>query len=391
MKKITAYFLIIAFLTSCVSTTKMVNRGQYDAAIGQACRKLARKKTLDKEMIALETAYKKANDRDKERVDFLKKEGNANGWDGIYQTYAAMKQRQDMVKPLLPLHIASKGREAQFAMVNYDDEIIAAKQKAAEYLYNHAMTLLNKGDIQSARSAYNELKEVKNIYSDYKDVDQMITKASVMGTSYVIFKMENKTGVPLPPNFESDLTKLSLQELDHDWVKYHVVQDPQINYAYTILVNMKQIDVTPEYVKDIEHLDTKEIQDGWQYLLDAKGNVKKDTAGNDLKLPKMKTISCKVTERYQNKKAIIAGTLDYIDNRTGQIIKTDPITAENFFEHRSGGNAIGDLNALKPEHAALVGKQPVPFPTNFAMLLTAGQTLKGMVKTIIWSNKSLLN
>jgi hypothetical protein len=210
-----------------------------------------------------------------------------------------------------------------------------------------------------------------------------------MGTSYVIFKMRNTTGVPLPPSFEEELTKISLNELNGEWLKYQTYENKGLNYDYTILVNMKNINVSPEGVKEIDFTETKVIPDGFQYVLDSHGNVKKDSLGNDIKESRFKTISCNVIETYQSKKAIIAGTLDYINNSSGQLIKTEPVASEKFFEYRSYG-AMGDINALKPETKAKLGNRPVPFPSGFDMLLEAGQTLKGMVKNIIYTNKAIL-
>ena len=210
-----------------------------------------------------------------------------------------------------------------------------------------------------------------------------------MGTSYVLFKMQNNTGTPLPPNFETELTKISLTDLDADWIRYHTHKTTGTTYDYNIVVNMKNIMVSPEAVKEIQYTESKTVPDGWQYLLDAHGNVRKDSLGNDIKVPKTKVITCIVEETYQNKKATIAGTLDYVNNANNQLIKTDPIAADNFFEYRSAV-ANGDFNALKPETREKLGRKPVPFPPSFDMILQAGQTLKGMVKNIILANKEVL-
>ncbi len=363
--------------------------GNYDSAIQVSLRKLKGKKKSEKEMLVLEEAYKKANDRDKEKVSYLNKEGNPENWNTIFNTYSGMKNRQDQIKPILPLYITSQNRNANFEIKNYDDEIIQAKKNAAEYKYAHALSLLDKKDKTSARDAYNELLAVKNFYANYKDVDAKINLARNMGTSYVLFKMQNNTGTPLPPNFEDELTKISLTELDADWIRYHTHRTNGISYDYNIIVNMKNISVSPEAVKEIQYTESKTVPDGYQYVLDAHGNVKKDSLGNDIKIPKTKVISCNVEETYQNKKATIAGTLDYMNNGNKQLIKTDPIAADNFFEYRSAV-AYGDVNALKPETKEKIGRRPVPFPPSFDMILQAGQTLKGMVKTIILNNKGVL-
>lgn len=389
LQKLVVCALLSSLLFSCTNSTKLLRSGDYDAAIYKATKKLKKKKQKEKEIIALEQACQKANDRDKEKILFLKKEGKPENWDIIFSTFARMSQRQQNVKPLLPLRIPSQGRDAVFPMVNYDEEIIQAKRNATEYFYTHAISLLDRNNQSDARQAYNELLKVKTFANNYKDVDQLINKAKDIGTSYVLFKMKNATGVPLPPNFEDELTKISLSDLNGEWIRYYTSEVKGMTYDYTVLVNMKNINVSPEGIKETAFTETKTIPDGFNYALDSKGNVMKDSAGNDIKIPKTKTISCNVTETYQTKKAIIAGTLDYINNSTGQLIKTDPIASENFFENRAYA-AIGDLNALKPETAAKLGNRPMPFPPGFDMLLQAGGVLKGMVKNIIVTNKGVI-
>lgn len=388
-KKIIFCLFVFAFFASCSSSTKLMNSGKYDAAIKKSVHKLKRKKQKDKEVIVLEQAYQKANDRDLERIIFLKKEGKPDNWDEIFDIYSKMNQRQATVKPLFPLHIKKQGRDAHFEIVNYDDEIIQAKKNATEYFYVHALSLLEKNNKSDARKAHSELLKVKSFSSNYKDVDKELTRAKNMGMSYALFKMKNTTGVPLPPSFEDELTKISLTDLNKDWLTYDTHETKGLNYDYTIIVNMKNISVSPEGVKETNYTETKIVPDGYEYVLDSHGNVKKDSLGNDIKKPKNKTITCNVTETHLSKKAIIAGTLDYINNSTGQLIKTDPIASENFFEYRFAV-AIGDLNALKHETKEKLGKKPMPFPSGFDMLLQAGQVLKENVKNIIYANKSVL-
>ena len=389
-QKIIVYFLLSAFIISCSSSSKLMKSGNYDGAINKSVKKLKRKKQNDNEVVILEQAFQKANDRDKDRITFLKKEGKPDNWDEIFSIYSKMSRRQDQIKPLLPLRVSVQNRDAHFDIVNYDDEIIQAKKNATEYFYAHALSLLDKKSKTDARKAYSELLKVKNLSGNYKDVEKELIRAKNLGTSYVIFKMKNTTGVPLPPSFEDELTKISLTELNSEWLSYYTHETKGWEYDYTIIVNMKNIDVSPEGIKETKYTETKIVPDGFQYVLDSHGNVKKDSLGNDIKIPKTKILTCDVIETYQSKKAIIAGTLDYINNNSGQLIKTDPIASEKFFEYRSS-IAIGDINALKPETKAKLGNRPIQFPSGFDMLLQAGQTLKDMVKNIIYNNKGVIN
>lgn len=389
-KKIVICFLISAFIISCTSSSKLMKSGNYEGAIRKSVQKLKRKKQNDNEVVILEQAYLKANERDRERITFLKKEGKPDNWDEIFSVYSKMSKRQELIKPLFPLRVTVQNRDAHFDIVNYDDEIIQAKKNATEYFYAHALSLLEKNNKTEARKAYSELLKVKTLSGNYKDVEKELLRAKNIGTSYVIFKMKNTTGVPLPPSFEDELTKISLAELNSEWLSYYTHETNGWEYDYTIVVNMKNINVSPEGIKETRYTETKIIPDGFEYVLDVHGNVKKDSLGNDIKKPKTKTISCDIIETYQSKKAIIAGTLDYINNNSGQLIKTDPIASEKFFEYRSYV-AMGDINALKPETKAKLGNRPMPFPPGFDMLLQAGQTLKDMVKSIIYNNRGIIN
>jgi hypothetical protein len=152
---------------------------------------------------------------------------------------------------------------------------------------------------------------------------------------------------------------------------------------------MKVITVSPESEKQLFYEEKKKVRDGWEYELDEDGNVKKDTLGNDIKVPKYKTITCKVVEKLQSKSAVIIGSINYIDNRTNELIRTDPIKSETFWQHRSG-IANGNVNALTAKTKKIIGIPPAPFPRDFDMLSDAGQILKRMTKDIIYQNKNVL-
>lgn len=85
------------------------------------------------------------------------------------------------------------------------------------------------------------------------------------------------------------------------------------------------------------------------------------------------------------------GSLDYWNNHTKQLFKTDPIASSSFFEDGIVVVLSGDVNALKPETRLKIGKKPLPFPNEFDTLLQAGANLKGMVKNILYENRCILN
>ena len=387
MKTTTTLLIIIAFtFTGCVSSKKFLQKEEYDLAISKSVQKLKKKPDKEKEINTLKQAYDIANQKDIDNINYLKLTGEPDIWDKIFSTYFKMKIRQEKVK-ILPQSLLDL---IGYKYVNYDQEIIEAKKKAAAYFYAHAQTLLKENVRSKARSAYDELQKVKEYYNSYKDIDSLITVAIQRGSVNVLFKIKNQTLILLPADFEAALTKISMADLNSLWVNYDVNEVKSRIYTYVILVNIKVIDVSPETLKEIHYTETKEVEDGFTYLLDDKGNVVKDSLGNDIKIPKYKTISCEVIETQQKKSAVITGTLDYLNNETNQLIKTDPVTAQTFFENFYA-TSNGDILALKDETKKKIGNHALPFPSNPAMILQAGEIMKGMVKDIIWNNKYLIN
>ena len=75
MLRSTLILLISAFvLISCNSSSKLLQKGRYDAAIEKSVRKLRKNPGNDRELRVLREAYGKANSFDMEEISFLAKE-----------------------------------------------------------------------------------------------------------------------------------------------------------------------------------------------------------------------------------------------------------------------------------------------------------------------------
>lgn len=358
-------------------------RGRYDVAMQKSARKIKKKPTKIKEIDVFYEAYTAANKQSRERIEFLRKEGNPANNNEIYNQLSLIKTRQDLAKSLPAIGIT-------FQFEDIDNELIESKNKAAEYSYAKGEQLLQKGDRNSAREAHAEFIRVKGLISNYKDVDEKLKHSLWLGTSNALFMMRNNSGAVLPPGFWEEMKKITIKELNTQWINYDNVQDTSKYYDYYIILNIKIIDVGPELVKENTFTESKQIQDGFEYVLDGKGNVKKDSLGNDIKKPKYKTITCTVLEVAQKKAAKVAGTLDYISNSDNQLIKSENVMADSFFDNVVSKIVAGDAAALKPETAKRLGGQPMPFPPDPDMLLRSAAIVKDISKNIIWNNKAIL-
>jgi len=385
-------FLFSAFMifgSSCKISQRAIHSGDYDYAINRSVDKLRKNKKKRKAILSLEEAFEKANAKDVQTISFLKSEGNPNNHVRIFDLYAQIADRQRKVSPLLPLYIKKESRNADIELRNYDAQVIEYKKKAAEYLYVKAQRLMETGRKHDARAAYALLEKLADFYPSFRDVRTQLAKANTLGSNRILFELKNKAGVPLPPNFQEELHKISLNELDQLWADFHVKAVPGVKYDYKVNMNINILDVSPERLTERILTQEKRIEDGWEYVLNQKGNVAKDTLGNDIKRPLYRTIYCDVIEVSQKKEAHISGTLDFVDLHTKQIIGNYPVSVTNDF-YNQHAQVRGDERALDKHAKKMLQNRPLPFPSDMAMLIDASRKLKPIIKDIIYDNDDLV-
>jgi hypothetical protein len=389
MKLFTGFIFGIMLLFGCASPEKLLQKGNYDAIVEKSIKNLIKNPTSEEDAVMLDKAYKLANDRDLERVKYLKTEGNPNTWDEMLSLYSNLKNRQASVRRVLPLHIG--GRTVEYDFVDYDAEIVAAKRKAAEYYYAHGQKLMENKTKESYRQAYYELVKAKNYSGDsYRDLSQVIYEAKYLGMSRVLISVVNRTIINLPQEFSDGLVAVNANEISSEWVEYNTRKiDNTVQYDYYIDIILQAIDVSPDLVQDKDLIEKKTVDNGFEYVLDAKGNVMKDTAGNDIKIKRYKEIQCTVIESHQVKDCIIKGEIEFLSTNPQSLLKKQPIAANTHFEYVSA-RAIGDVNALSPEKKKLIAIKPVPFPNDIQMIIDCTEALKKSINEAINYNRGII-
>jgi hypothetical protein len=389
MKVSNGFFLSILLLISCSSPEKLLTQGNYDALVEKSVKNLIKKPDSEEDAKMLDKSYKLANDRDLERIKYLKTEGNPNTWDELLSLYSNLKNRQISVRRVLPLHI--DGRTIQYDYVDYDAEIVAAKRKATEYYYSHGLALMENKTRESYRQAYYELTKAKNYSGDsYRNLDQVINEARYLGMSRALVSVINRSIINLPDEFANGLVAANASELSSEWVEYYTRKpDKDIHFDYYIDIILQAINVSPDLVKDNDLIEKKTIENGFEYVLDSKGNVMKDTSGNDIKVKKYKEIQCTVIESHQLKDCNITGEIEFHSANPQSLLKKQPIAAGTHFEYVSA-RAIGDINALSPEKKKLVDIEPVPFPDDIRMILDCTEALKKSIYEVLTYNKGII-
>jgi hypothetical protein len=382
MKKVLPFVLtLVIILAGCGSSKKQLQKGNYDVAIDKAVKDLRRNPNDQKQVATLESAYKVANEQDNERIRFLKMEGKPNNWDEIYQLYKRLYDRQTAVRTIPSLN---------FPYVDYMQEMIIAKRKAADFYYAHGMELMKNNLKDSYRQANAEFIRAKQYVGDYEGIDGKISESRYLGISRVLVAIQNKSVIKFPKEFEDQLLMLDLPSLSSEWVEYHTRNlDQNTQYDYYINVNVVNVLVSPDQTITADSVIKRNIEDGFNYVLDKKGNVMKDTLGNDMKVKKYKTVQCALVETIQRKSCRIEGDVEVIQVNPNKVLKKDPIGAQSNFENVSS-RALGDLQALNQQQLERTRSKVVPFPTDIDMVIRCSENLKMAIRGAIQDNRRFI-
>ncbi|ESU19255.1 hypothetical protein FCR2A7T_26790 [Flavobacterium cauense R2A-7] len=391
MKKITTLLLLSIFVYSCgvKQTQSMLSDGDYDGAINRAAEGLKTNKNAKGKqdyVYLMEEAFAKAKERDLRNIDMLAKDANPANFEKVYNTYLQLNNRQEKIRPLLPLKLLKQGRDAYFPFEDYSTQIVNSKNALSKYLYDNSKLLLKTNDKMSYRRAYDDFAYLESINPGYKDVKQLMDEAQFKGTDFVNVFTKNETNMVIPTRLQNDLLDFSTFGLNDKWTVYHNNRQKGVTYDYGLIVNFRQINISPEQIKEKEFIKEKQVKDGTKTLVDANGNVVKDSLGHPIKVDNFKTIRANIYEFRQFKACQVTAKVDYVDFRTNQLIETFPLTSEFNFEYIYA-NYNGDKRACDDNYLMYFDRRAVPFPSNEQMVFDTGEDLKAKLKAIITRNK----
>jgi uncharacterized protein YceK len=390
MKKIVSVSIIlILILSGCGSSKKQLEKGNYEAALDKAVKQLRKDSRDTKQISILDKSFKTLTEQDNERIRYLKLEEKPANWDEIYQINKRMSDRQAYVRTVTPLEL--NGKTIEYPYVDYMPEMVAAKRKSADFYFAHGNELMKNKLKESYRQAYYEFMRAKEYVGNYDGIDIKIDDAKYLGMSRVLITLQNKSLIKFDQEFEQDLLSLDLPRLNSEWVEYHT-QDLNQNtqYDYFVNINVRNIIVSPDQTMQKDTVVKKEVEDGFSYQLDKKGNVMKDSLGNDIKTKKYKTLQCALIETIQSKACQINGDVEVIQVNPNKMLKKDPLGAQSDFEFVSA-RALGDIQALSQAQIEKTKSKAVPFPSDMEMVLRCSDALKQAINAAVQSNKRFIN
>ena len=250
MRKLTLLLAFIALSSCGVKYTRtLLTSGNYDEVIDNSISNLRSnkdKKGNQDYVYLIEEAFAKAKERDLNTINLLENENNPSNLEKIFNTYILLNNRQEKIKPLLPLKLLNEGRNAIFPFDNYNDKIVSSKNNLSNYLYDNANKLLNTSDKMNFRKAYDDLTYLNQINPNYKNVLNLIDEAHFRGTDYVLVSTRNETNMIIPGRLQNDLLDFNTYRLNDFWTIYHDRKQKGIDYDFGMMINFRAIYISPE-------------------------------------------------------------------------------------------------------------------------------------------------
>jgi hypothetical protein len=190
----------------------------------------------------------------------------------------------------------------------------------------------------------------------------------------------------IPTRLQNDMLDFSTFGLNDRWTVYHSAKAKGLDYDYSMVVNFRSILISPEQVKEKEFIKERQVKDGVKNAYDVNGNLIKDNAGNPVKVDNMITVKAQIYEFRQFKSVQVTAKVDYIQNKSNQLIDTFPLASEYVFDYVYA-NYNGDKRACDDAYLQNFGRKSVPFPSNEQMIYDSGEDLKAKLKDILNINK----
>lgn len=316
---------------------------QYDENIARLVGKLRQYPEKNKLKTELSQDFQVANQVDMNAINEMKATGQPDIWYGIYRANERIDNRQKLVMSLPEETI----RESNLQFIDITRDMEESKSRAVLYSYAYAGKMLADTTPSSARQAYIELLKVVRLKDgSYKDVDKMLRKAILNGSTSLEFELVNKSGKKLTSDVIGRLDRI-VWDYKRARMNKSETAPAGIPFKFLLRVVINEIDVTGDQIKELNYQEERDLYRGDEVV---------------------DTIKCLVFEYRQLKKATMIGRIDFYDMQLGQVVNIVPIRVESIFTN-SYGTLQGDPDAAGDATRLLISSKKADYPSAEKMVL----------------------
>jgi len=326
--------LLAALMASCNTTKKLYEAKEYDQVIQRLAPDICDGDMNANRINMVAASYHKANQADHERIQALKATGQPDVWPEIYQRYCSMKGRNEALK-CFPTKVKNG---MNYRKLDLDDDLMAARNKAENYLVAKANQLLSSGSKADAAEAETYLKQLARTNKDNPNLLRLRRKQAFATSDAVTIAIENESKLP-------DNLKQAVYAFDEGEVPYAMAHAKASSAM--VVVDFEDIDISP-----IRHDEV----------------TFKETNGG-------KTAT--VTDHTQTKGVTLKGSIVYRDAE-GRRLGMVPFEVKSTFKN-DFTTVAGDRDACSEETLSRLGGTPVPVPVDESLIWDAGKKLNDLI------------
>ncbi len=370
--------LLILLLGACSSPQRLYEKGKYSKAVEEALELVRKGKAEDGDIRTLELAFNQMNTREINQLEKLLNSPSPDRWEDILAVADRIDNRQEWISPYLPMTYPGSGQSVSLRLYPLRDLIPQARIKAADRrkeLGEQALEQAEYGDKQAAREAYSHFAKSLSFRPGDSATRQLQDRAEVLSYSLMRLQIDNQARAFLPGGYRLQLEETFTSSVDHRWLRILPDGAPCRDCDLETTIVLLDVDVSPDGIEERKWKERNSVEDGFRYALDERGNVMKDTNGNDIKIKVYKEVWAEVFETRQFKAARLEGMMEVKDLRSGRVLRRIPVAAETQFRAESVWFQ-GDKRALDPKTLKRLKNHPVPYPDEQDILADAADLFR---------------
>ncbi|MCF8238869.1 MAG: hypothetical protein K9I85_11975 [Saprospiraceae bacterium] len=383
--------LLILLVGACRSPQRFYEKGKYTKSVEEALTLVRKGKAEDKDIRTLELAFNQINTREISQLEKLLNSPSPDRWEELLTVAERIEQRQEWIKPYLPITYPRSGQPVSLRLYPLRDLIPQARIKAADrriVLGEQALELAETGDKKAAREAYGHFTQSLFFRPGDAATRKLQDRAETLSYSLMRLQIDNQARAFLPGSFRLQLEQTFASSVDHRWLRILPDGAPCRDCDLETMIVLTDVNVSPDKVDERKWKERNTVEDGFRYALDERGNVRKDTNGNDIKIAVYKEVWAEVFETRQFKGARLEGIMEVRDLRSGRILRRIPVAAETQFLAESVWFQ-GDKRALDPKTVKQLKNHPIPFPDEQDILADAADLFREEVGRQARENRKL--
>lgn len=342
---------LAVILFSCKSGEKLYNQGRYDAAVEAFVKKLQRRPSDATSLQLLPQAYNAAMEYHEGRAKQALASNNDLKWEAVRNEYNSMQRLYNVIRSAPAANAVVKPKD-------YSSALAGALENAAEARYERAVQLLEMGDKQSAREAYDEFTASLRLSANYKDAAQLRDQAYQMGLVHVVVSeiaISSSYFQFTADQFRDAVVRQLEQRRISNFVKFYderyVRNQRDFQPDQYLEMRFNDFVVGQTYVDRYQREVSKVI---------SVPSNQKDSTGKVIYVD----ITVKATLFITRKTLASSGFLDYriTDVTNGKLLRQDRIPGSYTWQNQFG-TFRGDERALSNEDKRLIGGRDVPPPS----------------------------